>query len=291
MHDPTQEEKNLDAVAGWVLLPFVGLMASPLLFFAHWAFSSWSNRSIAVPLALVSVLVWYAITMKGAQFLYQGRRAEIYEPRQQQRAWEAREVINRLRSGRSPNAYFVYLRSFQTEDFSYEWYSTFASPSSIGATNTFDDELMFAFDGAATIVSLGDQVSNRLGVPRLQSSDQDWRRDIDLLLNSCAGIIVCPWNSAGILEETKAIISRPNLIAKTIFVMMPRKYGVGANFEYVWDAVREQFPRGIYRPTYSEHGMLFNADGDRIDLYTITDRDSLKSAVLHLLELARMKRG
>ena len=134
------------------------------------------------------------------------------------------------------------------------------------------------------LVALGEEEkSGRIGVPRLATTDAEWREIVELLFRHCSGIVLLPGYTRGVLEETVTILRRPELRTKTVCIMPPKACGI--NGELLWEQARRALePRGVKIPHYFWRGGLLQVDGWFIPwTYQIKDRNQMRNAIMCLI--------
>lgn len=91
---------------------------------------------------------------------------------------------------------------------------------------TFDEALRWHFAERFEVVALGEQ-QGAVGATRWTTSDDTWRRDFAVFCARARLIVIFPTTSPGTAWEIAEICAKPELLAKTAFVVVdPDKVGV-----------------------------------------------------------------
>ncbi len=84
----------------------------------------------------------------------------------------------------------------------------------------WDLELGLSLSINRQLVAVGDR-RKTVGAAKLVTNDSTWRTVVDDLANRAAGLVVVPSDRAGMLWEVREIFRRPELLAKSVFIMPP----------------------------------------------------------------------
>src|SRR5215469_2700534 len=122
----------------------------------------------------------------------------------------------------------------------------------VGESYTIDIETLLAdaFKPETPLIGLG-RPGEAIGVGRIDTSEAQWKSEIEKLASAAQSIFVIPSDHEGTKWEINYLISN-HLLSKTVFVMPPN----GSNdVQLDWEKSRSQLP--IEMPPYSKDGMLF----------------------------------
>ncbi len=269
------DDRHLRRESSWLFLPVAMVVCSPILvafFLAGTSFDPPGRLGWPGKLGgLVGAGVWFLSGLLLTRSWYRKARKTKYDAIQNERDRKAAAIVTALQQGADVEPYAVYLRSFQTDDLAFDWF-TFSrqvgdhkplAADSLWAS-TFEDELAFAM--RIPLVSIGEEKStSRLGVARIASNDANWRQLVDSLLHKCVGVVICPWHTPGVLDELVRIIATPELLRKTAFFMPPARSG--RDIAIGWEmAERACLERNVKLPEYLPGGLLFNGYGAVVEI-------------------------
>lgn len=293
------EDKGLRLAAAWIVFPCAAVLCSPIwvaIFMFGASFEpdyglTWRSKFAM----MIGGGLWLFTVLIVTGLWYESARVRKYRESQTERDLAARKTIEDLESGLAPEPFFVYLRSFECDRLAFDWYSCSTvedkskNPLALGKDSLFatrfEDELAFSLPNK-TLISLGDSPRIPvLGVPRIKVPDDDWRRAADLLLKHCSGIILCPWHTPGVLEETRRIAFNGDLLKKTVWFMPPARSGLKLADEWEKTTTAAATLGITFLPEYSPLGALFNIAADWQPIEgAITNQEELGECIKEMLE-------
>jgi len=185
-----------------------------------------------------------------------------------------------------PNSFFLYLRSFATSR-KIPVRNSLRSWTERAITGTFWDiehSLSIALDAVGLLVAIGDK-RNSFGAAKLLPTDAEWQARFSDLASKSKNIFVVPHASPSVVWEVQTIVSDPNLVRKTWF-LMPPSYWRGARYalwvfspliiflfpfniinrylaERRWRLATEALAeKGIALPLFTTSGLIFQLRAD-----------------------------
>jgi hypothetical protein len=193
----------------------------------------------------------------------------------------------------SPPAYFLYLRSFSTTNQIKLWTeSRYLGPSVF--SQAMDIEVALAHAVApAPLLGLGSP-GEQVGAARILTSEAEWRDAVSLLARQASGILLIPSHRAGTLWEIDMIRQHPDLLSKTIFIMIARGAQIrpllpSYHARNEWEAARTTLDQsGLHLPPYHWKGLLFTLDHQgnmrqAVEQWDLGNCEKLSQTISHLL--------
>jgi hypothetical protein len=201
----------------------------------------------------------------------------------EQRAYEKRVqvLMDQLRRNELTQPFCLYLRSFRA-GFSMSWFNLSTSRQYAPALveKSFDEHLVNALAPIGPVVCLGNQ-GYAVGAARIHTTDEQWRSDVALLLQSATLVVLVPWHTDSVMEEFAEILKTTSLQKKAVFFMPPDAAGLLVAQQ--WEIAMKRFlDKGMRLPAFEPDGALFNSRGNLISWRFVTDEDSLRDAILQL---------
>jgi len=200
-------------------------------------------------------------------------RTAINRPEQRQRETEAEALLSEVRSGNTTKVFWLYLRSFQSDNLSVDWdraVTGFTRTPTFDAELTVDELLMRGLReryGPALCVG---RKGFLLGAARVESTDELWRSDVALLAKHASLIVLMPWDSDSVLEEFATIVSAPSLRRKAVFFMPP--FSHGRRLDWKWETAKGRLKHlPVPFPDYTEEGRFFTWDGRSCTSFVLLD--------------------
>jgi hypothetical protein len=145
----------------------------------------------------------------------------------------------------------------------------------VGESNTIDIETLLAdaFSSETPLIGLG-KPGEAVGVGRIDTSETQWKSEIEKLASAAQSIFVIPSDHEGTKWEINYLISN-HFLSKTVFVMPPSR---SDEVQFDWEKSRGQLP--IEMPPYFEEGMLFTVspDGKVLQSETLSVRTTAELA-------------
>lgn len=207
------------------------------------------------------ILVGFCFTAFGIASLMGRRHAravQILRDAEAQRFFA--RVLNSARSSAAMPDFFLYLRPFETTN-----RIRFASDDRHFGPSVFAQamDLEVALSRAvapAPMLGLGEP-GEHVGVGRVLSSEAEWQEAVQVLAREARAILLLPSSREGTRWEIELVRNRPELLRKSIFIMLAKGPGIVAiryNVTKEWEQARE-YLRGarIYLPPYHWKGLLF----------------------------------
>jgi hypothetical protein len=175
-------------------------------------------------------------------------------PRQRERENRAQRLVECLRGGNVAERYCLYLRSFDTDSVPYIPNSPGGGPPL--TYRSLDETITTALEQNYGLVVCVGNKGFTAGAARIESADDTWRSDVDLLLKNATLIVIIPWHTQGVLEEFMLLMGSASHKRRALFLIPP---GAG---ETGWRLTRSKLKHLGYKvPEYVECGALFSAYG------------------------------
>jgi hypothetical protein len=115
--------------------------------------------------------------------------------------------------------------------------------------------------------------------------DDDWQRAVDLQLKHCSGIILCPWHTPGVLEESRRTAFDGDLLKQTVWFMPPARSGLKLADEWEKTSTAAATFGITSSPEYSPQGASFNIAADRQPIEgAIANQEELGECIKAMLE-------
>lgn len=193
----------------------------------------------------------------------------------------AEELLEKLRSGQPVPPFSLYLRPFFTDNEIIEpqhGFLRYLGPlgrvlASVleSSEKELEHEIAETVIGFAPLVALGIRYEG-MGAGRIVTDDSEWRAVLADLLEAATFIWMVPIGQPATLDEIKTIVSRPELLEKTIFVQpsnLKRTYfafgpeGQIKSVAKMWEWTREALADVVQSfPPYSYSSRLFQIGAD-----------------------------
>lgn len=231
-------------------------MAPRVVFFLAWA-CFLVLRAVGVEL-LPSALVATAVGSLAGPISWLGRSW-----RQSERDEEASELLRAIeQDGACPN-FSLYLRSFIVTGKMPTLYQEHGSTWYHDDQSDLETLLAEAVEPIAPLVALG-KPGEHFGAGRIQTTDADWRRLVELLASKSRWVFLIPSATEGVLWEVNWLRAH-KLLPKTIFLVGDvKKATASASASLLdWATVRKEFAaKGMELPGF----FTLRKDGTRVEL-------------------------
>ena len=227
-----------------ILSVATGLVATALVFLVP----AWLGRGSFAAGAGLAVII---VATFGAEKVHRGRRSAILQGEEDR--W-ARAISEQLRgdirdTDDGLGDFGLYLRSFIT-----------TNQLKVEGVD-LETQIAHAINQTLPIVALGNPGEHE-GAGRIETTDEEWRREVVRLMDATRLILLLPSDRAGTMWEIEEL-RRRRLLDRTIFIMPPELRWRGSRFSATWNrTVAALGDAGFQVPPHFPKGLFFSVDAE-----------------------------
>ena len=194
--------------------------------------------------------------------------------------------------GASSEDFILYLRSFDSTDQVKKTVtrgSSSSNGSSSSTTYELEDQLLKASKALGQFVALGQSLETT-GAGRIKTSDEEWQKSADALMQAAKLIVMMPVTNPGTLWEVNKILNE-NMMPKTVFLNAESKLSFFKNKNFNqkddWPKLQDKFSEfGYILPKFRKSGRMYYYGHGKTPVY---DKDFRFESDGHLRDF--MKRA